>query len=138
MVEFVNMVMKNEDVQEGKKIFGTWKAALNEALDDTENESINMSLEEAERYRIEIWTRETKTGEMKLYQIVPFVKKWEVKVNLHADMRADFQMFVIKARSAREAVSNVKAHLGMSDVPEEDLVQFEVYLADDWGEYLEK
>lgn len=132
MVEYVNMIMRNEDVQGREEIFGTWKGALEKALYDTEHR--NMSLEEAEKYRIEIWRRETETGEMKLYQIVPFVKKWEVEVNLHADMRADFQTLVIKARNAREAANNVMAHLGMSDVPEENSVQFEVYLADDWGE----
>lgn len=53
MVEFVNMIIRNEDVQGQKEKFKTWKASLDAALFEAENK--NISWAEAKRHRVEIW-----------------------------------------------------------------------------------
>lgn len=72
MVEYVNMIMRNEDVQGREETFGTWQAALEKAIYDAENR--NISWKEAKKYRVEIWIHETETDEMELYEVVPFVR----------------------------------------------------------------
>ena len=52
MVEFVNMIMRNEDVQGQEEKFRTWKASLEKALFEAENK--RMSWAEAKRHRVEI------------------------------------------------------------------------------------
>lgn len=135
MVEYVNMIMRNEDVQGGNEIFGTWKAALEKAFYDAENMNINWK--EAKKYRVEIWKHETETDEMELYEVIPFIrKKWKVEINLHTDTWQDFQAYPetceIKARTAKDAASVVLAWIDMDDVTYG--VQFKVYPVDDRGE----
>lgn len=105
MVEYVNMIIRNEDVQGREETFGTWQAALEKAIYDAENR--NISWKEAKKHRVEIWMHETETDEMELYEVVPFVRKWNV---------------------------DVLAWMDMDDVTDE--VQFKVYPVDDRGERL--
>lgn len=134
MVEYVNMIIRNEDVQGREETFGTWQAALEKAIYDAENR--NISWKEAKKYRVEIWIHETETDEMELYEVVPFVRKWKVEINLHTDTWQDFQAYPdtreIKARNARDAASDVLAWMDMDDVIAGIL--FKVYPVDDRGE----
>lgn len=134
MVEYVNIIMRNEDVQGREETFGTWQAALEKAIYDAENR--NMSWKEAKKHRVEIWIHETETDEMELYEIIPFVRKWKVEVNLNTDTWKEFEAYPetckIKARNARDAASDVLTWMDMDDVPVG--VQFKVYPVDDRGE----
>ena len=47
MVEYVNMIMRNEDMQGQEEKFGTWKASLEKAL--YEAEEMRMSWQEAKK-----------------------------------------------------------------------------------------
>ena len=134
MVEYVNMIMRNEDMQGREETFGTWKAALAKALYDAEHR--NISWKEAKKYRVEIWIHETETDEMKLYEVIPFVRKWTVEANLHPNTCDDFQAYPdtcnIRARNARDAASDVLARMDLDDIKAD--VQFKVYSVDDRGE----
>ena len=62
MVEYVNMIMRNEDVQGKEEKFGTWKASLDASLFEAENK--RMTWAEAKRHRVEIWLHDTETDEL--------------------------------------------------------------------------
>ena len=134
MVEYANVIMRNEDAQGREETFGTWQAALKKALYDAEHR--NISWNEAKKHRIELWMHETETDGVELYEIIPFVRKWDVEINLHMGTWQDFQAYPdtreIKARNAKDAASDVLAWMDMDDVTDE--VQFKVYPVDDQGE----
>lgn len=134
MVEFVNMIMRNEDVQGREEKFGTWKASLEKALFEAENK--RMSWAEAKRHRVEIWLHDTETDAMELYEIVPFVRNWKVEVKLGFGGRKDFhateETSAIKARTAKDAASDVISCFNMDDLTDE--MEFRVYPVDGRGE----
>lgn len=134
MVEYVNMIMRNEDIQGREETFGTWQAALEKAIYEAENRS--MSWNEAKKYRVELWMHETETDGMELYEVVHFIRKWKVEINLNTDVWKDFQAYPetceIKARDAMNAASDVLAWMDMDNVT--NGVQFKVYPVDDRGE----
>lgn len=130
MVEYVNMIMRNEDVQGQEEKFGTWKNALDAALYEAENK--RMSWAEAKRHRVEIWLHDTESDEMELYEIVPFVRNWKVEVKLEKDFHATEETSAIKARTAKDAASDVMALFNMDDLTEG--AQFKVYPVDGYGE----
>lgn len=130
MVEFVNMIMRNEDVQGKEEKFGTWKAALDAALYEAENK--RMSWAEAKRHRVDTWLHDTETDEMELYEIVPFIRNWKVEVKLEKDFHATEETSRIKARTAKDAASNVMCRFNMDDLTDE--TEFLVYPVNEYGE----
>ena len=123
MVEFVNMIIRNEDVQGQEEKFGTLKDAINDALYEAENK--RMTWPEAKKHRVEVWMHETETDEMELYEVVPFVRNWKVEVKLEKDFHATEETSKIKARTAKDAASDVTALFNMDDLTEG--AQFKVY-----------
>lgn len=130
MVEFVNMIIRNEDVQGQEEKFGTLKDAINDALYEAENK--RMTWPEAKKHRVEVWMHETETDEMELYEVVPFVRNWKVEVKLEKDFHATEETSAIKARTAKDAASDVMALFNMDDLTED--AQFKVYPVDGYGE----
>lgn len=134
MVEFVNMIMRNEDVQGKEEKFETWKAALEAALYEAEKR--RMTWAEAKRHRVEIWVHNTETDEMNLYEVVPFVRNWEVRIKLGSNKREDFRATEktsrIKARTAEAAATDVMALFNINDLTEG--AQFKVYPVDGYVE----
>lgn len=130
MVEFVNMIMRNEDVQGKEEKFGTWKAALDAALYEAENK--RMSWVEAKRHRVDTWLHDTETDEMELYEIVPFIRNWKVEVKLEKDFHATEETSAIKARTAKDTASDVMCRFNMDDLT--DKAEFLVYPVDGYGE----
>lgn len=130
MVEYVNMIMRNEDVQGQEEKFGTWKNALDAALYEAENK--RMSWAEAKRHRVEIWLHDTESDEMELYEIVPFVRNWKVEVKLEKDFHATEETNAIKARTAKDAASDAMSRFDMDDLTDD--TQFKVYPVDGYGE----
>lgn len=133
MVEFVNMIIRNEDVQGQEEKFGTLKDAINDALYEAENK--RMTWPEAKKHRVEVWMHETETDEMELYEVVPFVRNWKVEVKLEKDFHATEETSAIKARTAKDAASDVMALFNMDDLTED--AQFKVYPVDGRGERIE-
>lgn len=134
MVEFVNMIMRNEDVQGQEEKFGTWEASLEKALFEAENK--RMSWAEAKRHRVEIWLHDTESDEMELYEVIPFVRNWKVEVKLGfgewKDSHATEETSAIKARTAKDAASDVMCRFNMDDLTDE--AEFLVYPVDGYGE----
>ena len=130
MVEYVNMIMRNEDVQGEEEKFGTFKDAINAALYEAENK--RMTWPEAKRHKVEVWMHETETDKMELYEIVPFVRNWKVEVKLEKDFYATEETSAIKARTAKDVASDVMALFNMDDLTEG--AQFKVYPVDGYGE----
>lgn len=134
MVEYVNMIIRNEDVQGQEEKFGTWKAALDAALYEAENK--RMTWPEAKKHKVEVWMHETETDEMELYEIVPFVRNWKVEVKLGfgewKDSHATEETSAIKARTAKDAANNAMCRFNMDDLTEG--AQFKVYPVDGYGE----
>lgn len=95
-----------------------------------------MTWAEAKKHYVAIWARDTETKEMELYEIIPFVRKWKVEVNLNTDTWKEFEAYPetceIKTRTAKDAASDVLAWMDMDDVPVG--IQFKVYPVDDRGE----
>lgn len=134
MVEFVNMIMRNEDVQGQEEKFGTWKDALDAALYEAENK--RMSWAEAKKHKVEVWMHETETDEMEMLEDVPFVRIWNVEINLCTDTWHEFQTVSksrkIKARNAIEAAEAVVACFNTDDLT--DNTKFKVYPVNWYGE----
>lgn len=134
MVEFVNMIIRNEDVQGQEEKFKTWKASLDAALFEAENK--NISWAEAKRHRVEIWAHDMETDEMEMLEVVPFVRTWKVEVKLNIDDWEDFrateETSEIKARTAKDAAGDVMCRFNMDDLTEG--AQFKVYPVDGYGE----
>ena len=132
--KYVNMIMRNEDVQGQEEKFGTWKDALKKALFEAENKRITWA--EAKRHRVEIWLHDTESDEMELYEIVPFVRNWKIEVKLGfgewKDFHATEETSAIKARTAKDAASDVMCRFNMDDLTEG--AQFKVYPVDGYGE----
>ena len=137
MVEFVNMIIRNEDVQGQEEKFKTWKASLDAALYEAENKSISWA--EAKRHRVEIWAHDMETDEMEMLEVVPFVRTWKVEVKLNIDDWEDFrateETSEIKARTAKDAASDVMALFNMDDLRND--AEFKVYAVDGRGERIE-
>ena len=134
MVEYVNMIMRNEDMQGQEEKFGTWKASLEAALYEAENR--RMTWAEAKKYRVEMWMHDTETDIMELYEVMPFIRDWKVKVKLGfgewKDFRATEETSRIKARTAKDADGNVMASFNMDDLTDE--AEFLVYPVNEYGE----
>lgn len=130
MVEFVNMIMRNEDVQGQEEKFGTWKASLEKALFEAENKRISWA--EAKRHRVEIWLHDTESDAMELYEIVPFIRNWKVEIKLEKDFHATEETSRIKARTAKDAASDVMCRFNMDDLTDE--AEFLVYPVNEYGE----
>lgn len=134
MVEYVNMIMRNEDVQGQEEKFGTFKDAINAVLYEAENK--RMTWAEAKRHRVEIWLHDTETDAMELYEIVPFVRNWKVEVKLGfgewKDSHATEETSAIKARTAKDAANDVMALFNMDDLTDE--AEFLVYPVNEYGE----
>lgn len=133
MVEYVNMIMRNEDVQGQEEKFGTWKASLDAALYEAENK--RMSWAEAKRHRVEIWVHDTESDEMELYEVIPFVRNWKVEVKLEKDFHATEETSAIKARTAKDAASDVMSWFNMDNLRND--AEFKVYPVDGRGERIE-
>ena len=134
MVEYVNMIMRNEDVQGKEETFGTWKAALEAALYEAENR--RMAWAEAKRYHVKLWMHDTESDIMELYEIIQFVRDWKVEIKLKfcewKDSHATEETSRIKARTAKDAANNVMASFNMDDITDE--AEFLVYPVDGYGE----
>lgn len=130
MVEYVNMIMRNEDVQGQEEKFETRKAAFEKALYEAENKSISWT--EAKKHRVEIWLHDTESDAMELYEVIPFVRNWKVEVKLEKDFHATEETSAIKARTAKDAASDVMCRFNMDDLTEG--AQFKVYPVDGYGE----
>lgn len=133
MVEYVNMIMRNEDVQGKEKKFGTFKDAINAALYEAENK--RMTWPEAKRHRVEIWIHDTESDEMELYEVIPFVRNWKVEVKLEKDFHATEETSAIKARTAKDAASDVMSWFNMDNLRND--TEFKVYPVDGRGERIE-
>ena len=137
MVEYVNIIMRNEDAQGKEHKFKTWKDALEAAIYTAENR--NMSWQEAKKHCIEIWSHDTETDEMELHEVIPFIRTWKAEINLNTDTWQDFQAYPeinkIKSRTAIDAARDVLAWLDMEDITDE--LQFKVYPVDGEGDRIE-
>nr|DAU29308.1 MAG TPA: hypothetical protein [Caudoviricetes sp.] len=95
-----------------------------------------MSWTEAKRHRVEIWLYDTETDKMELYEIVPFIRTWKVKVKLGFGKWRDFyateETSEIRARTAKDAASDVISWFSMDDLT--DKAEFKVYPVDGYGE----
>lgn len=73
---------------------------------------------------------------MEMLEVVPFVRTWKVEVKLNIDDWEDFrateETSEIKARTAKDAASDVMALFNMDDLTED--AQFKVYPVDGYGE----
>ena len=136
MVEYVNMIMKNEYIQGQQEVFTTWKPALEKAIFVAENMVVNKK--DVKRYQVEVWEHDIETDKMRLYEIIPFVRTWYVEIKTGTPKYKDFKlteamkaMGGIKARTAKDAAKEVMSWFDTRNLTEG--VTFKVYPVDEWG-----
>lgn len=136
MKKYVNLTIRNEDVQGEGKVFPDYDSALRDAIWTAEKTVI--SWKEAKKHKVQIWeVSESDNYELELD--IPFVRIWKVETNLHIDTWQDFQSYPetseIKARKAEDAASDVMTWFDMDDVTPE--TEFKVYPVDGYGNRLD-